>query len=113
MSRLRTRERIYTLPEVAREAGVEYRTLHSWVQRGLVRPLKAANGTGYPAALSERDVAVCGLLARLRAAGCGFPVLEAAVRACGPREKKVTLYLNGGVVITAPVAVPDTKRVAA
>jgi DNA-binding transcriptional MerR regulator len=105
--------RLYTLPEAAREAGVEYRTLHSWVQRGLVRPLKAAEGTGYPTVLSQRDVAVCSLLARLRAAGCEFPVLEAAVRALGPHERHVTLYLDGGVVIKAPLAAPATKRQAA
>jgi len=92
----------YTLPEVAALVGVEYRTLHSWVERGLVRPSRPARGTGRPAVLSERDLSLCDLLGRLRKAGCGFPILETAAGEHRLMKRRIVLDLGGGVVLTAP-----------
>jgi DNA-binding transcriptional MerR regulator len=85
-----------TLPEVADSVGVEYRTLHSWVKRGLLTPTHPANGTGHSARLTDDDVRVARLLARLRRAGCDIRVLKRAAEDVDATE----LYLGEGVVLT-------------
>jgi hypothetical protein len=98
-----TTEQLFTLPEAAEQIGMEYRTLHSWVRDGLITLTRPAEGSGRPAILTEREVAVCGLLARLRAAGCGLSILEAAVRGIGHQSDpdKVDLLLDGDISIVA------------
>lgn len=74
-------EPLYTMPEVAREVGLEYRTLHTWLQRGLLTPTRMTNGTGYPTLFSAQDVRRVAMLASLRRAGCGMEILEIAAKA--------------------------------
>jgi DNA-binding transcriptional MerR regulator len=94
-------ERLYTMPEAAEAAGIKYRTLHSWMQRGLFQPSVPAQGTGRPARLTEHEVELCQILGQLRSAGCGLPILEAAVRGFGPHSTGVNLLLAGDVQVQA------------
>ncbi len=58
-----------TLPECARRAGVEYRTLHAWVQKEVIVPSYPSEGAGHPMYFTPRETEVVGMLARMRAAG--------------------------------------------
>jgi DNA-binding transcriptional MerR regulator len=68
----------YTLPEIAKAAGAEYRTLKSWVDRGLFAPSvhSAGGGTGRRDLYSERDAEVASLLTSLRSRGLDMAALE-------------------------------------
>lgn len=92
---------IATLPEAAEKAGVEYRTLHSWVERGLLKLSRPPAGTGHPALLAETEVKLCAMLGRLRRAGCELPILEAALRSIGTQSdpEAVNLLLDGDISI--------------
>lgn len=66
-----------TLPQIAKRAGVQYRTLHSWVERGMLRPsVFQSSGSGRPNLFSERDAHVAEGLAALRSRGLGIEALE-------------------------------------
>ena len=56
--------KVFTLPEIAKLAWAEYRTLKSWVDRGLLSPnvYAAGGGTGRRDLYSERDAEVAVLL---------------------------------------------------
>lgn len=71
---------IYTMPEVAARVGVEYRTLHTWLRRGLITPTRMTTGSGTPTLFTEADIQHVIVLARLRQAGCGMDLLELAAR---------------------------------
>lgn len=92
----RPKEPLTTTPEAADLAGVEYRTLHSWVERGLIQPAYPSTGIGHPAQLTNRDVRLVMLLAALRRAGCGIEILERA--AADPERRR--LDFDGGVRLT-------------
>jgi DNA-binding transcriptional MerR regulator len=92
--------RFYTLPEAAAEAGMEYRTLHSWVQRGLLSLENPARGTGRPAYLVDHEVELCKVLARLRRAGCGIEILERAAKLHIPGARLTKFELAEGLVLT-------------
>ena len=78
-------EKIFTLPELAGDSGVEYRTLHTWLGRGLFRPsLKASEGTGHPNLFTGDDLAFVRWLARLRDVGLSIDGLEQAKRDTHP-----------------------------
>lgn len=63
-------QKVFTLPDVARRAGIEYRTAHMWMKSGLLTPsLRAAEGSGHPALFSEQDALRASRMARLRRAG--------------------------------------------
>lgn len=69
--------KIFTLSEVAKLAGAEYRTLKTWVDRGLVTPsVKSDCGPGRPGLYSERDAEVASLLTSLRSRGLDMPALQ-------------------------------------
>jgi DNA-binding transcriptional MerR regulator len=76
--------RVYTLPEIAKASGTQYRTLKSWVDRGLIAPsIKAEGGTGHPGLYSERDAEVAALLTLLRSRGLDMPALQIVARDLG------------------------------
>jgi DNA-binding transcriptional MerR regulator len=71
-----------TLPELASVVGVEYRTLHTWLQRGLLRPsLRTSSGTGTPNLFLFEDVVVGQVLADLRRGGVEIEQLHRAAEA--------------------------------
>jgi DNA-binding transcriptional MerR regulator len=60
-------ERVWTLPEIARAAGVEYRTIHNWRRRGLISPsVRSVNGSGNTELYSDDDLIHVMLLGALR-----------------------------------------------
>ncbi|MFT3864595.1 MAG: MerR family transcriptional regulator [Solirubrobacterales bacterium] len=66
-----------TLPQVAEAADVEYRTLHTWVKRGLLPPsFSASTGAGRPNLFSFQDTLKARILAHLRSAGIDLEMLE-------------------------------------
>jgi DNA-binding transcriptional MerR regulator len=76
---------IYTLPELAAEAGIEYRTAHVWQRRGLIKAsIKEPNGTGHASLYSAEDVKVARELKTLRDLGVGPDGLEQVLRDPSP-----------------------------
>jgi DNA-binding transcriptional MerR regulator len=66
-----------TLPQVAEAADVEYRTLHTWVKRGLLHPsFHASSGAGSPNLFSFRDALKARILGELRNEGIDLDLLE-------------------------------------
>lgn len=58
---------IWTLPELSKASGVEYRTLHSWVKRGLLTPsIRPMNGSGVEGLFSDDDLLHACVLGALR-----------------------------------------------
>jgi DNA-binding transcriptional MerR regulator len=97
---------LLTLPQLAAMVGVEYRTLHSWVKRGLVEPsLQRSRGTGVPNLFSREDAVKTKVIAELRHAGVPFDLLAEAAEglAAHPaalREGAMVL-VNGSVTIAS------------
>lgn len=57
-------------PQVAKSAGVDYRTFYNWVTAGHITPsIQAAEGSGHPAIYSDGDMALACRLALLDRAG--------------------------------------------
>lgn len=92
-----------TLPDVARLAEVEYRTLHTWLKRGLLQPsLQRSTGTGRPNLFSTRDAIAARVLADLRRVGAGFPALVEVARTLKAAEgtpENAVLVVNGQVTV--------------
>lgn len=93
-----------TLPRLAEIAGVEYRTLHTWVKRGLLHPsVRQSEGTGSPNLFAAQDAVVARVLADLRRAGLSMEVLEHAadaLRKSGePLDRPAVLLVNGSVEV--------------
>ena len=66
-----------TLPQVAEAADVEYRTLHTWVKRGLLHPsTHASTGAGSPNLFSYEDTVKARILGQLRNEGIDLELLE-------------------------------------
>jgi hypothetical protein len=79
--------RTFTSRQLAEHFGVPYRTLHAWVERGLVRPsVYHARGTGQANRFNETDAFVVAVLAKLR-----LPVEDASVVSS-------TLYEGSGLL---------------
>src|SRR5271166_6065609 len=71
-------ERTFTLPELALLVGVEYRTLHNWVRRGLLAAsLQRADGSGTRNLFDLDDAREAYVLADLRRAGVELAKLQA------------------------------------
>jgi len=67
------------LPQISKLLDTEYRTLHTWVKRGLVRPsIRLSQGTGNPNLFSQRDAVAIQVLLELRRAGVALDLLEQA-----------------------------------
>lgn len=70
-------DRTFTLPELALLVGVEYRTLHTWVRRGLLAAsCQQAQGSGTRNLFDCSDALEAYVLADLRRAGVELSTLE-------------------------------------
>jgi DNA-binding transcriptional MerR regulator len=95
-----------TLPEVAEIVEVEYRTLHTWVRRGLLQPSqRSASGTGTPNLFSAQDAVTAKVLADLRRGGIAIDELARVSDALQAHREPLTedsiLLLNGQVDVVA------------
>lgn len=88
-----------TLPQVAEAAEVEYRTLHTWVKRGLLNPsFQVSTGAGRPNLFSLQDALKARILGDLRGAGIDLDVIERTANELQHRsalESDDTLLVNG------------------
>jgi DNA-binding transcriptional MerR regulator len=88
-----------TLPQVAEAADVEYRTLHTWVKRGLLEPsFHASTGAGSPNLFSFQDALKARILGHLRSAGIDLEMVERTARGLQEvpaLENEDTLLVNG------------------
>jgi len=100
-----------TLPQLARVVGVEYRTLHSWLRRGLVKPsVQASSGTGVPNLFTADDAVRAKIVADLRQHGVGFALLrEAAQQLC---DRPQTLEQGEIVLVNGRVTIVDAQGAA-
>jgi DNA-binding transcriptional MerR regulator len=94
----------YTLPELSHELGMNYRTLHSWVERGLFAPsVQQSTGTGNRNLFSARDAVTACVLVELRAAGVKFELLKQAAERLHEAEdtldRPAYMLVNGDVRI--------------
>lgn len=72
-------EKPLTLPQVAEAANVEYRTLHTWVKRGLLKPsFLASTGAGHPNLFSYQDALKARILGDFRGEGIDLDLIERA-----------------------------------
>ncbi len=96
-------DRPLTLPQVAEAAGLEYRTLHTWVKRGLLQPsLHASSGAGRPSLFSFQDALQARILAHLRSSGIDLELIERiaeGLRRLGSLDEDDTLLLNGKMTV--------------
>ncbi len=101
-----------TLPQLAGLVGIEYRTLHNWLRRGLVRPsLQASRGTGSPNLFTQEDAVKVKVIADLRQAGLSFELL---LKTSAQLDSHASA-LNAGamVLVNGAVVVADAKTAAA
>jgi DNA-binding transcriptional MerR regulator len=92
-----------TLPQVAEAAEVEYRTLHTWVKRGLIEPsFHTSTGAGSPNLFSFQDALKARILGHLRSTGIDLEMIERTaqgLKEAPPLEPADTLLVNGKVSI--------------
>jgi DNA-binding transcriptional MerR regulator len=92
-----------TLPQVAEAADVEYRTLHTWVKRGLLVPsFNVSTGAGRPNLFSFQDALKARILGHLRSAGIDLEMVERTARGLqkvSALESEDTLLVNGKVTV--------------
>lgn len=106
-------ERPWTLPEVAGAAGLPYRTLHGWLERGVISPtFRSSSGSGKPNLFSADDARSARILGDLRRAGLGLDALtvvsaELRRHRANLRDTDV-LLVNGSVRILS-----ETEQLAA
>jgi len=94
----------YTLPQLSKLLDVQYRTLHSWVERGLLQPsVQQSSGTGVPNLFDQDDAVTACVLTDLRAAGVNFKLLTLAAERLRENKDALSrpafLLLNGDVKI--------------
>jgi DNA-binding transcriptional MerR regulator len=94
----------YTLPQLSKLLNVQYRTLHSWVERGLLRPsVRQSHGTGTPNVFDDRDAVTACILADLRSAGVNFELLRQAAERLRENDdvlhRRAFMLVNGDVKI--------------
>ncbi len=93
----------FTLPELALLVNIEYRTLHTWVGRGLLRASREqAQGSGTRNVFDRCDALEAYVLAELRRAGVELSKLERVAKALrdsrGQRaDNDEVLLVNGAV----------------
>lgn len=88
---------LLTLPQVARLVGVEYRTLHSWLKRGLLQPsIQLSTGPGVPNLFSTRDAVRAKVVADLRESGVPFNKVD---EASAKLEDHATALTDGAMVL--------------
>ncbi len=92
-----------TLPQVAEAADVEYRTLHTWVKRGLLHPsFHTSTGAGRPNLFSFQDTLKARILGHLRSSGIDLDLLErtaAGMEGIPELKSDDTLLVNGKVSV--------------
>jgi DNA-binding transcriptional MerR regulator len=92
-----------TLPQVAEAADVEYRTLHTWVKRGLLTPsFSASTGAGRPNLFSFQDTLKARILGHLRSAGIDLEMLERTaegLKKVPELESADTILVNGRLTV--------------
>jgi DNA-binding transcriptional MerR regulator len=99
-------ERTFTLPELASLVGVEYRTLHTWVGRGLLAAsCEQAQGSGTRNVFDRSDALEAFVLADLRRAGVELSKLEeVGTELRRSRERRTgsgdVLLINGSVSLS-------------
>lgn len=100
---------LLTLPQLADAVNVEYRTLHSWLQRGLIEPsMQRSRGTGTPNLFSRKDAVKTKVIADLRQAGVSFDLLE---KASVNLDAHPTALSEGAVVlVNGSVSVVDADQ---
>jgi DNA-binding transcriptional MerR regulator len=96
---------LLTLPQLADAIGVGYRTLHTWLQRGLIRPsLQRSRGTGVPNLFTPSDAVKAQVIAELRKAGVSFALLTEASNGLDQYPSALTdgamVLVNGTVTVT-------------
>ncbi len=102
---------LLTLPQLAEAVEVEYRTLHSWLKRGLIAPsLQLSRGTGMPNIFSREDAVKIKVLADLRQAGLSFEVLAATSQSLN--EHPMALSDGTMVLVNGSVSVVDSTAAA-
>lgn len=94
----------FTLPELSKAFDVQYRTLHSWVERGLLEPgVHRSTGTGTPNRFSRQDAVMVCILSELRDAGVKFDLLTQAAerlrKTDSALEGEAFMLVNGDVRI--------------
>jgi DNA-binding transcriptional MerR regulator len=94
----------YTLPQLSKMIGMPYRTLHSWVERGVLQPgVHRVKGTGRANLFDERDAFILLVLTELREAGVNLELLRRAAERLSETDDvlvtPVYLLVNGDVVI--------------
>lgn len=100
------RDRTFTLPELASLLDVEYRTLHTWVGRGLLAASREqAQGSGTRNVFDCSDALEAYVLADLRRVGIELSTLEqVAAELRNMRERWSTsddvLLINGSVALS-------------
>lgn len=92
------------MPQVAEIVGVEYRTLHSWLKRGLLRPsAQQSSGTGMPNLFETDDLVHAKVIADLRHYGLPFERLtETAEKLAdypGALTQGASVLVNGSVTV--------------
>lgn len=107
---------LLTLPQLAEAVGVQYRTLHSWIKRGLLAPsVQKSRGTGVPNLFSRQDAVKAKVIADLRQTGLSFErLVEAAIRLDANEVATTTgamVLVNGAVsIVDAEAAVIAIER---
>jgi DNA-binding transcriptional MerR regulator len=96
--------RLLTLPQVAQMVGVGYRTLHNWLQRGLLRPsMQESSGIGVPNLFSVEDAVRAKVIADLRSSGLSFDRLGQAAAELDAHPGALTdgamVLVNGSVSV--------------
>lgn len=96
---------LLTLPQLAVAVGVEYRTLHSWLKRGLLAPsVQRSSGTGIPNLFTPEDAVKAKVVADLRQAGVSFERIAETVSMLDQHPTALTrgamILVNGSVHVT-------------
>jgi len=92
-----------TLPQVAEAADVEYRTLHTWVKRGLLPPsYNVSTGAGRPNLFSFQDTLKARILGHLRSAGIDLEMIERTaegLKGVAELDTADTILVNGRLTV--------------
>lgn len=97
-------DRTFTLPELASLVGVEYRTLHTWVRRGLLlASCQQADGSGTRNLFDFDDAREAYVLADLRRAGFELSKLQDV--AAELRRSRIQLAEDGVLLVNGCVSV--------
>jgi DNA-binding transcriptional MerR regulator len=103
---------LLTLPQLANAVGVEYRTMHAWLRRGLVQPsMQRSRGTGTPNLFSRADAVKAKVIADLRHAGLSFDRL--AETAAHLDANGAALTAGALVLVNGSVSIADAQQASA